>query len=123
MQEQHLTVGAPVFDRAGKKVGTLHAFNAQDTYLAVRRRWLFRTKDLYIALSNVSRSDAAGISLQVSKDDLKAAHYDFPWASRDHQSATVPPTAPPGGNGPSVTTRDLTTPPAAPATRFASLDE
>ena len=71
MQGQHFTTGATVYDSAGKKVGTLHAYNPQSGFLAVRMGWLLR-KDRYIHRSAVSRADAAGVALQLSKDDLKA---------------------------------------------------
>src|SRR5438876_11592365 len=130
MQGQHFTTGATVSDSAGKKVGTLHAYNPQSGFLAVRMGWLLR-KDRYIHRSAVSCGDAAGVALQLSKDDLKAARYTFPWTHNEYPIDSVPHTAPAGGAGgagPSVTATETTTTraqamaPPAPAPRFSSLD-
>jgi hypothetical protein len=96
MQGQHFTTGATVYDRAGKKVGTLHTYNPQSGFLAVRTGWL-RRKDRYIHRSAVSRSDAAGVALQLSKDDLKAARYSFPWTHIEYPIDSVSHTAPASG--------------------------
>ena len=96
MQGQQFTAGAMVYDRAGKKVGTLHAYNPQSGFLAVRTGWLVR-KDRYIHRSAVSRGDAAGVSLQLSKDELQAARYNFPWTHIEYPIANVANAAPAGG--------------------------
>ena len=98
MQGQHFTTGATVYDSAGKKAGTVHAYNPQSGFLEVRTGWLLR-KDRYFHRSAVSRADAAGVALQLSKDDLKAARYNFPWTHNEYPSDSVPHTAPAGGAG------------------------
>ena len=74
---------------------------------------------------------AAGVALQLSKDDLKAARYDFPWTHNEYPIDNVPHTPPAGaagGAGQSGTTTETTTTraqamaPATPAPRFSSLD-
>jgi len=130
MQGQHFTTGATVYDSAGKKAGTVHAYNPQSGFLEVRTGWLLR-KDRYIHRSAVSRADAAGVALQLSKDDLKAARYNFPWTHNEYPIDSVPHTPPAGGAwgaGQSGTTTETTTTraqamaPPAPAPRFSSLD-
>ena len=133
MQGQHFTTGATVYDSAGKKAGTLHAYNPQSGFLEVRTGWLLR-KDRYIHRSAVSRADAAGVALQLSKDDLKAARYNFPWTHIEYPIDNVenvpntPPAGGVGGAGQSGTTTEITTTraqamaPPTPAPRFSSLD-
>lgn len=134
MQDYQFTPGAAVYDAAGVKVGTLHAYDKPGAYLAVRTGGLFRKKDLYIPLQAVSRSDAGGIALQLSRADLKAAHYDFPWPQNEHrlEHVVTPPTG--GGAAGAARADQSATPPetmttgvpamssAVPPSRFSSLD-
>ncbi len=133
---QQLTAGATVYDRSGKTVGTLQAYNAQSRYLTVRTHRLFRRKDLYIPYSAVLRSDAWSVSLHLTRRDLTAAHYDFAWPQGDHPGrdtehlaafpGTVMAAGADGGSGTTTQTAAAgdSTPPVSPAApRFFSLDD
>jgi len=111
MTGQQFYEGATVVDTAGDKVGILHAYDAQGGYLTVQKGFLFHT-DLYIPLSSVGGTDAAGnVQLRIAKDDLQDERYTTPpqggAASDDSytQSTMVAET----------TTRGQRTPPPAPS--------
>ena len=112
MTGQQFYEGATVVDAAGDKVGILHAYDAQGGYLTVQKGFLFHT-DLYIPLSSVGGTDAAGnVQLRIAKDDLQDERYTTPPLGNgssddsDAQSTTVAQT---------TTTRVQHTPPPAPS--------
>src|SRR5690242_10871574 len=133
MQDQQVTTGTPVYDATGAQVGRVRADRPHSGYLTVRKGGLFRKKDRYIPLSAVSRRDATGVFLQLSKGDLKGARYDFPYTPIayphvDTAQHAVPATtamrAGQSASGPEVTpTPGADTAPAPPAGHFSTLDD
>ena len=133
MQGIHAAAGTPVYDAADKKIGTVHTYDAQSGYLAVRTGWLGR-KARYVHQSVVRRSDVTGVSLQLSAADLTATHYDFPWPHSASPPVGLAHTTPSATRTPSVgggdqsavtmetTITDAQAAPPAPLPRFSSLD-
>jgi uncharacterized protein (TIGR02271 family) len=76
--DQQFVPGAPIFDTAGEKVGSVSEHTVQGAYVVMHKGWLF-PKDIYIPLSAVERADADGVYLRVYKDDIS-----------DQQTVTVP---------------------------------
>lgn len=75
-----ITPGTDVFDVNGDKIGSVLQSNPQMDYLVVEKGILFK-KDLYIPTSAVSGSSPNGISLNLSKDDLKDDRFTAPMNS------------------------------------------
>lgn len=131
--DHQCAAGTPVFNAAGAMVGRVRADSPHSGYLTVRTGGLFRKKDRYIPLSAVSRSDAAGVFLQLSKGELKAARYDFPYTPiayphvdkvQNTPPATTAMRAGQSASGPEVApTPGADTAPAPPAGRFSTLDD
>lgn len=69
--------GATVYDVNGDKVGTAQQYNPQLDCLVVEKGILF-TKDIYIPASTIESSDANGIRVALSKDELKDERYTQP---------------------------------------------
>lgn len=69
--------GAAVYDLNGDKIGTLTNVDPQGGYL-VAQHGLFFPHDVYIPSSAVTNSDADGIYLNLSKDDLGDERYKTP---------------------------------------------
>ncbi|MGE5334773.1 MAG: hypothetical protein ACM3N4_08755 [Nitrososphaerota archaeon] len=69
--------GATVYDVNGDKVGTAQQYNPQADCLVVEKGMFF-TKDIYIPASMIERSDANGIRVRLSKDELKDDRYTQP---------------------------------------------
>ncbi len=134
MHGVHVAAGTTVYDAADKKIGTVHTYDAQSGYLALRTGWLGR-KTRYVHQSVVRRSDVSGVALQLSASDLAATHYDYPWphsadppAGRAHTAPSVTRARSVGGGGQSAVTIETTLTDAqaaagAPLPRFSSLDE
>lgn len=90
IDEHPFAVGMKVYDTVGYTVGTLHTYNPQGGYLAVRPGRLFHGKDRYVPVDAVDHSGVTGgaslprndatrdISLLLSRDDLKAIRYNAP---------------------------------------------
>ncbi len=74
---QQISDGTTVYDASGEKIGTVRASDAQGGYLDVEKGWLF-PKDVYIPLSAIAQSNADGVYLTLSKDDLSANTYAQP---------------------------------------------
>ncbi len=111
MTGQQCDQDATVYDATGETIGTLPAHDAQDGYLMVRKGTVF-PKDLYIPVTTVQSTDAAGnVYLSLHNDDLAEARDDSPpvgATASDAQTATVAET---------TTTRAPTTPARAPTGR------
>ncbi len=69
--------GLTVFDAAGEKVGTVGEQDAQGGYFVVQKAWLF-PKAIYVPFTAVSRVDATGVYISVSKDAINAGQWDSP---------------------------------------------
>ncbi len=72
-----ISEGMTVYDAAGQKIGKVREYNAQGGYLDVEKGFLFH-KDFYVPSNAVARSDADGVYLQLSQDDLSGGTYDQP---------------------------------------------
>ncbi len=72
-----ISEGMTVYDAAGQKIGKVREYNAQGGYLDVEKGFLFH-KDFYVPSNAVARSDADGVYLQLSQDDLSGGAYDQP---------------------------------------------
>lgn len=69
--------GATVYDVNGDKVGTAQQYNPELDCLVVEKGILF-TKDIYVPASTIESSDANGIRVSLSKDELKDERYTQP---------------------------------------------
>ncbi len=102
---QQFVEGMTVYDAAGEKVGTLGAPDAGAGYLVVRKGWLF-PKDVYVPVSAIQRSDAAGITLSITKDELQTdAQYEQPAAGGRLGASGTPPSGTTAGDAGTTPTR------------------
>jgi hypothetical protein len=69
--------GMEVFDVAGETVGRVIAQGAQAGCLVVQKGWLF-AHELYVPFSYVVSQDGRGVSLNLSKDELKDDRWKVP---------------------------------------------
>ena len=74
---QQFNEGTPVYDVNGERVGTVSKHNLEGNTLLVSKGIFFH-RDLQVPLSAVQRSDARGIYLSVSKDELQHESYAAP---------------------------------------------
>jgi hypothetical protein len=61
--------GLPIFDNQGKQLGTVSSLGVQSTYLVMSKRALFRS-DVSIPLSAIQRSDAQGVYLNRTQQEI-----------------------------------------------------
>jgi len=71
--QDQLTTNMDVFGSDGEKVGTIVAVDP--TYIVVEKGFFFPT-DYYIPLTAISRVDANGVVLAVTKDEALHQHWD-----------------------------------------------
>lgn len=69
--------GAPVYDAAGERIGSVSGHKTQAGYLIVHKGGLF-PKDAYVPVSAIARGDAAGVYLNMYKDELKRRNWESP---------------------------------------------
>ena len=69
--------GETVYDARGDKIGTVQQYDPQSDCLVVEKDFLF-TKDIYIPASAIQSSDANGVRLTLTKDELKEHRYASP---------------------------------------------
>ena len=69
--------GADVYDINGDKVGTVQQYNQAANCLVVEKGKIF-TKDVYIPTSAIQSSDANGVRISLTKDELKEDRYSSP---------------------------------------------
>lgn len=69
--------GMTVYDSIGEKVGTVHDYDNQSSFLDVRKGWLF-PKDMYVPVNLIDRTTPDGIYLRTTADELKNGNYDQP---------------------------------------------
>ncbi|HEU5348892.1 MAG TPA: hypothetical protein VFU63_09815 [Ktedonobacterales bacterium] len=72
-----ISPGAAVYDLNGDKIGTVQQYNPQADCLVVEKGFIF-TKDVYIPASTIERSDANGVWVTLTKDELKSERYEQP---------------------------------------------
>lgn len=72
---RHLAEGPPVYDVNGAKVGTISEQGVQGDNLVLQKGLIF-PHDYYVPLRTVSHSDADGIYLNVTKDDVTNQTFD-----------------------------------------------
>lgn len=77
---QPFSEGTPVYDVNGEQVGTVSKHNLGENTLTLHKG-LFFQRDIQVPLSAVQRSDAKGIYLSVSKDELQHERYAAPLAT------------------------------------------
>ena len=78
MTGQQFYQDAAVHDAADEKIGTIQAYDPDGGYLVVQKGFLFH-KDLYIPVTAVQNTDAAGtVHLRLYKDDLADDQYANP---------------------------------------------
>lgn len=87
------SAGKAVYDRHQVKVATLSAYEPEAGYFIAHKGILF-PHDLYIPNSAITRNDASGIYLNLSKDELKDDRYATPQTgtrplARDAETATA----------------------------------
>ena len=69
--------GETVYDASGDKIGTVQQYDPQADCLVVEKGFLF-TRDIYIPGSAIQRSDANGVRITLTKDELKEHRYGSP---------------------------------------------
>src|SRR5262245_34827788 len=67
--------GAPVYDVTGMKVGSIGAFNPPNEYFTLEKGVLF-TRDFYVPLSAVERTEPDAVYLNVDKDQMAYLGWD-----------------------------------------------
>jgi len=79
---QQFIEGTPVYDVNGEKVGTVIKHGLVENTL-ILHKGIFFHRDIQVPLSTVQRSDANGIYLSVSKDELQHERYAAPPATSE----------------------------------------
>jgi hypothetical protein len=74
--------GKPVFDDAGRQIGTVQEYDLPSGWMQIEKG-LFFPEDRYIPVSAISRIDPSGIYLSVSKDYVKDAYSRPPTVKLD----------------------------------------
>lgn len=88
MTQQHLDPGTLVFDAEGKWVGIVSLHNTPGSALVVQKgRWF--PKNLYLPVQAIDYVDDGGVSLRLSKDDLKNPCYARPLDEDDTAPTNV----------------------------------
>lgn len=79
MTHQHVDVdpGTLVYDAAGTWVGIVGLRNPHGEYLVVQKGRLF-PKDIYLPATAIAMIDGDGVSLHMSKRDLRHSRYGHP---------------------------------------------
>jgi hypothetical protein len=79
---QPFSEGTPVYDVNGEQVGTVSRHDPLENTLVLQKGTLFQ-RDIQVPLSAVQRSDARGIYLSVSRDELQQDRYAVPSAAAE----------------------------------------
>jgi hypothetical protein len=61
----------------GEKLGTVRNYDPEAGYLDIQKGWLFH-KDFYVGLAAITSVDEKGITLRLTKEDLKDDHFASP---------------------------------------------
>lgn len=80
--QHQLTDGTPVYDEGGKRVGTLNLRETAD-YLVIEPEG--GGAPLFVPLSALGRSDASGIYLDMTADELSNPAWHKPPVPDDHE--------------------------------------
>ena len=67
--------GAPVYDSTGMKVGSVSSINLPNEYFTLEKGVLF-TRDFYVPLSAVERTEPDAVYLNVDKDQMAYLGWD-----------------------------------------------
>jgi len=67
---EQIVPGTPIFDAAGEKIGDVDDLGFQDGVLKARQSGVF-SRDMAIPLDVIARTDAGGVHLTVTKDQLR----------------------------------------------------
>jgi hypothetical protein len=67
--------GAPVYDSTGMKVGSVSSINLSNEYFTLEKGVLF-TRDFYVPLSAVERTEPDAVYLNVDKDQMAYLGWD-----------------------------------------------
>ena len=86
--QREIPAGTTVYDVTGEKIGTVREQNFDGAYLMVEKGWLF-TKDFYVPLSLIGRTDAESVYLTISKADLNDPRYESPPVAGSAASTAV----------------------------------
>lgn len=79
---QQFSEGTPVYDVNGEQVGTVSKYSPLENMLVLQKGTLFQ-RDIQVPLSAVQRSDARGIYLGVTRDELQHDRYAAPSATSE----------------------------------------
>ena len=71
-QNQQVEAGAPVYDAGGRWIGIVSLRNVPGSRLVVQQGRLF-PRDISLPASAIAQIDDTGISLRLSRGDLKTA--------------------------------------------------
>jgi len=72
MGDQQDDIGTPVFDVAGKRIGTAGEYNAQGGYLVMRKEHPF-AHDIAVPLDAIARNEHDGIYLKLTGDEVETS--------------------------------------------------
>ena len=70
--------GETVYDASGDKIGTVRQYDPQADCLVVEEKGILSAKDVYIPGSAVQSSDANGVRVTLTKNELKEHRYGSP---------------------------------------------
>lgn len=85
---EQILPGTPVFDAAGEKIGDVNDAGFSNGTLSMHQYGIF-SRDLAIPMSAIARTDAGGVYLSVTKDQLRRdntsrpPHQAPPWAASE----------------------------------------
>src|SRR5579875_1486365 len=74
---EEIPEGAAVSDVSGEKVGHVSSSSVRDGFFVVEKGWLF-THQLYLPITAILARDANGITLRLSKEELKQDQWKQP---------------------------------------------
>ena len=69
-----ITDGMPVYDSVGEKLGSVVDMDINSGYLTVQKGFFFH-KDIYVPISAITRVDADGVLLGLTKEELLEDRY------------------------------------------------
>lgn len=85
---QQFSEDTPVYDVNGEQVGTVSKDSLVENRLILHKGLVFH-QDIQVPLSAVQRSDAKGIHLSVSRDELQHERYAAPSATAESGTGEV----------------------------------
>ncbi len=85
---QSIAPGTDVYDVHGDKIGTVQRYDPQANVFVVEKGLIFK-QDLYIPTRDIQATDAKGLRLDLSKDDLKSDRFTTPPAGSQSWGTTA----------------------------------